>query len=183
MLNKLKSDTQLATIPVIMISVSDQRQKGYAMGAEYLTKPIDRERLIALLDKYRGPGATPEVLVVDDDADIRAILRKLLEEQGCRVREAENGVAALRRVSESQPSLILLDLIMPQLDGFGFMAQLRKNPALKSIPIVVLTAMDIGPEEIARLNGGVERILQKGAYSLDELKAEIRTLARDSLHG
>jgi CheY-like chemotaxis protein len=165
-----------------MISISDQRQRGYAMGADYLTKPIDRKKLIALLDKHRRGGATPEVLVVDDDPGLRAMLRKLLEEQGCKVAEAENGLAALRRLNESQPSLILLDLIMPQLDGFGFMAQMRKNPALKSIPVVVLTAMDIGPQEIERLNGGVERILQKSAYDLDELKAEIRSLARDSLH-
>ena len=181
-LTTLKADPQLADIPVIMISISDQRQRGYAMGADYLTKPIDRGKLIALLGKYRRRGATPEVLVVDDDDDLRAMLRKLLEEQGCKVAEAENGLAALRRLNESQPSLILLDLIMPQLDGFGFIAQMRKNAALKSIPVVVLTAMDIGPQEIERLNGGVERILQKGAYDLDELKAEIRSLARESLH-
>jgi signal transduction histidine kinase/CheY-like chemotaxis protein len=181
-LTTLKADPQLADIPVIMISISDQRQRGYAMGAEYLTKPIDRKKLIALLDRYRRGGATPEVLVVDDDAGLRAMLRKLLEEQGCKVAEAENGLAALRRLNESQPSLILLDLIMPQLDGFGFMAQMRKNPAFKSTPVVVLTAMDIGPQEIERLNGGVERILQKSAYDLDELKAEIRSLARGSLH-
>ena len=181
-LTTLKADPQLAEIPVIMISISDQRQRGYAMGAEYLTKPIDRGQLIALLDKHRHRGQAPEVLVVDDDTSLRAMLRKLLEEQGCTVSEAENGLTALRRLNASQPSLILLDLIMPQLDGFGFMAQMRKDPALKSIPVVVLTAMDIGPQEIARLNGGVERILQKSAYNLDELKAEIRSLARESLH-
>ncbi len=181
-LTTLKADPQLADIPVIMISISDQRQRGYAMGAEYLTKPIDRGQLIALLDKHRQRGRAPEVLVIDDDASLRAMLRKLLEEQGCTVSEADNGLAALRRLNESQPSLILLDLIMPQLDGFGFMTQMRKNPAFRSIPVVVLTAMDIGPQEIERLNGGVERILQKGAYDLDELKAEIRSLARGSLH-
>ncbi len=181
-LNTIKSDAQLSHIPVIMISVSDQRQKGYALGAEYLTKPIDRQKLLVLLEKYSHRGTTPEVLVVDDDPDIRAMVRVLLEEQGCSVVEAENGLAALRMVAESPPSLILLDLIMPQLDGFGFMSQLRKNPALSSIPVVVLTAMDIGPEETARLNGGVEQILQKGAFNLDELKAEIRSLARGSVH-
>ena len=181
-LTTLKSSPQLAAIPVIMISISDQRQKGYAMGVEFLTKPIDRERLIALLAPYRSQGTTPEILVVDDDPEMRAILRKMLEDLDCSVSEAENGLVALRRIAESRPSLILLDLIMPQLDGFGFMAQMRKDSALKSTPVVVLTAMDLGPEEIARLNGGVERILQKGAFSLDELKAEIRSLARGSVH-
>ena len=181
-LTTLKQDPQLGTTPVIMISISDQRQKGYAMGAEYLTKPIDRGRLASILEKYRQRGTTPEVLVVDDDPNIRSMLRKLLEELGCTVSEAENGLAALRRAAESTPSLILLDLIMPQLDGFGFITQLRKSDTLRSIPVVVLTAMDIGSEEVARLNGGVERILQKGAYNLEELKAEIRSLARGSLH-
>ncbi len=180
-LSALKADPDLAETPVIMLSIADERQKGYALGAEYLTKPIDRHQLTALLAKYRSDNGPPMGLVVDDDPKIRGLLRRLLEEQGWTVSEAENGVAALRRVAEAEPDLILLDLIMPQLDGFGFMAQLRKNVAWRGIPVVVLTAMDIGPEERARLNGGVERILQKGAFSLDELKAEIRSLARGSL--
>ena len=181
-LSTLKADSQLSRIPVIMLSISDQKQKGYAMGAEYLTKPIDREQLLTVLDRYRSRGTTPDVLVVDDDPNLRTMVRKLLEEQGCGVREAENGLAALRRIADGAPSLILLDLIMPQLDGFGFLSQMRKDDALRSIPVVVLTAMDIGPEEIERLNGGVERILQKSAYNLEELKAEIRSLARGSIH-
>ena len=176
-------ENALASIPVIMISISDQAQHGYALGAEYLGKPIDRKRLTALLHKYRGQdGDAPIGLVIDDDPQLRELMRHLLEEQGWQVGEAENGVAGLRRLAERQPNLILLDLVMPQLDGFGFMTQLRKNNAWRSIPVVVLTAKDLGPEERERLNGGVERILEKGAYGLDELKAEIRSLARESLN-
>ena len=179
----LKADPALANIPVIMISVSDQRQKGYALGAEYLTKPIDRRQLSSLLAKYRGKEERPLGLVVDDDPDLRAVVRRALEEEGWQVEEAENGIAALRRVAEAEPHLILLDLMMPQLDGFGFLAQMRKNEAWRRIPTVVLTAMDLGPEERARLNGGVEKVLQKGAYDLEELQQEILSLARSSLDG
>lgn len=180
-LSLIQEDTQLAQIPVIMISVSDEREKGIAMGAEYLSKPIDRGKLAALLAKHRGGGENPLGLILEDDERQREMLRKVLEEQGWRVEAVENGVAGLRKVAENQPALILLDLIMPQMDGFTFLGQLRKNNKWREIPVVVLTAMDIGPEERARLNGGVERVLQKGAYALPELKDEIQSLARLSL--
>ena len=180
-LSTIQSDRALADTPVIMISVSDEREKGIAMGAEYLSKPIDRGKLAALLAKHHGDGEHPVGLILDDDARQREILRNVLEGQGWRVEEAENGVAGLRKVAECRPSLILLDLIMPQMDGFGFLGQLRKNTNWREIPVVVLTAMDLGPEERARLNGGVERVLQKAAYSLPELKEEIQSLARLSL--
>ena len=180
-LSAIQDDPELARIPVIMISVSDEREKGIAMGAEYLSKPIDRGKLAALLAKHRGDGENPLGLILEDDERQREMLRKVLEEQGWRVEEAENGVAGLRKVGEQQPALILLDLIMPQMDGFTFLGHLRKNTNWREIPVVVLTAMDLGPEERSRLNGGVERVLQKSAYSLPELKEEIQSLARLSL--
>ncbi len=180
-LSVIQEDPELAQIPVIMISVSDEREKGIAMGAEYLSKPIDRGKLAALLAKHRGDGENPLGLILEDDERQREMLRKVLEEQGWRVEEAENGVAGLRKVGEQQPALILLDLIMPQMDGFTFLGHLRKNTSWREIPVVVLTAMDLGPEERSRLNGGVERVLQKSAYSLPELKEEIQSLARLSL--
>jgi signal transduction histidine kinase/CheY-like chemotaxis protein len=179
----LKGEPALATIPVIMISVADARQKGYALGAEYLTKPIDRNQLAILLAKYSCGEERPLGLVVDDDADLRAVLRRMLEDEGWVVQEAENGVAALRSVAKAKPHLILLDLVMPQLDGFGFLEQMRKNETWHRIPTVVLTAMDLGPEERQKLNGGVEKVIQKGAFDIDELQREILSLARRSLNG
>ena len=179
----IKADPKLADTPVIMISVSDQRQKGYALGAEYLTKPIDRRQLAGLLSKYRGDEAQPLGLVIDDDAELRTVVRRFLEEEGWQVMEAENGIAGLRRVAEAEPHLILLDLMMPQLDGFGFLEQVRKNDSWRRIPTVVLTAMDLGAEERSRLNGGVEKVLQKGAMDLEQLQQEILSLARSSLNG
>ncbi len=182
-LTELKSDPQLAKIPVIMISVADEQRRGYALGAEYLTKPIDRARLAELLHKYRGANSTPVGLVVDDDANIRGVLSRLLREESWEVQEAEDGIAALRRVAEATPTLILLDLMMPRMDGFDFVAQLRKNTAWRHIPIVVVTAKDLDEEDRRRLNGGVEKILEKGAYSLDELKAEVCSLAHAVVAG
>jgi signal transduction histidine kinase/DNA-binding response OmpR family regulator len=177
-LSALKADPELASLPVVLFTVTDSREQGYALGADYLAKPIDRQQLQALLAKYRGQKTSPTCLVVDDDARQREILRKVLEEEKWTVRQAENGVAALRQVAEEVPQLILLDLIMPQLDGFGFLNQLRKSSAWRDVPVVVLTAMDLGAEERARLNGGVERVLQKSAFTLDELRQEIQGVAR-----
>lgn len=177
-ISALKAEPQLAKIPVILFSVTDSREQGYALGADYLAKPIDRRQLATLLAKYRGDAASPQCLVIDDDAGQRQLLKKMLEEAGWRVREAENGLTGLRQVSEDEPQLILLDLIMPQLDGFGFLGQMRKNSHWREIPVVVLTAMDLGEDERRRLNGGVERVLQKSALSLDELRQEIQSVAR-----
>jgi CheY-like chemotaxis protein len=181
-LKQLQEDAELSSTPVVMISVSDERKKGIALGADFLAKPIDRDKLKSVLAKY-GRDGHRTALVVEDDESQRRLVSKALTEQGWQVIEAENGVAGLRRLAEKEPDLIFLDLIMPQLDGFGFLSQVRRNAAWREIPVVVLTAMDLGPAEIERLNGGVERILQKSAYSFDELKDEIQSLARTSLRG
>jgi signal transduction histidine kinase/DNA-binding response OmpR family regulator len=181
-LTELKSDDNLAEIPVIMVTVEDDRKKGFALGAsEYLTKPIERSRLAALLARFRSHHRTSTALVIDDDPSVRDMLKRLLEAEGWTVREAEDGVAGLRQVAAGRPDLILLDLMMPQLDGFGFLTELRKTPDWRAIPVVVVTALDLGPAERDRLNGGVEQILRKGTFTLDEFKAEIRSLARASL--
>jgi CheY-like chemotaxis protein len=116
------------------------------------------------------------VLVVEDDADTRDMLRRMLTREGWAVTEATNGRVALERVAESQPELILLDLMMPEMDGFAFIEALRQQDAWRSIPVVVVTAKDLTPEDHRRLNGYVEQILQKGAYSREALLTEVRDL-------
>jgi signal transduction histidine kinase/DNA-binding response OmpR family regulator/HAMP domain-containing protein len=212
-LTTLKSDPVLADIPVIMLTIVDDKSKGYALGAsEYMTKPIGRERLVAILQKYQNaappfraepikdlftavsddPRATLlpryrsapspfRVLVVEDEATTRQMLRRTLEKEGWAVSEAENGRAALERVAENPPGLILLDLMMPEMDGFQFMDELRKNEAWRSIPVVVVTAKDLTAEDRLRLNGCVEEILQKGAYRREALLAEVRDLVAASV--
>ncbi len=176
-LTALKADPDLADIPVIMLTMVDDKNMGYALGAsDYLTKPIDRDRLTAVLSKYRCEQVFCSVLLVEDDSATREMLRRTLEKEDWRVAEAENGRVALERVAETRPELILLDLMMPEMDGFEFITELRQDPVRRTIPIIVITAMDLTPEDRLRLNGYVTQILQKGAYSREELLQEVRDL-------
>jgi signal transduction histidine kinase/DNA-binding response OmpR family regulator len=178
-LSALKSDPDLSDIPVIMLTVLDARNLGYALGAtDYLTKPIDRDRLTAVLKKYRHDLP---VLIVDDDGDIRRLLRQLLERDGYKVAEAENGREALAVLPEIAPGLILLDLMMPEMDGFEFVIELRRHERWRQIPVIVITARDLSAEDRQRLNGYVEKVLQKGSYSRDALLAEVRELVALSI--
>ena len=172
-LSELKSDPQTSDIPIIIVSMVQDRELGYTLGAaEYLTKPIDQKKLVAVLMRFCGSGSAP-VLVVEDDQASRELLVTLLEKQGHRVATAENGSVALARVSEEPPALILLDLMMPVMDGFAFLTALRTNPSFARIPVVVLTAKDLTAEERAILDGSVQQILQKGSVDRERLLAEI----------
>ncbi|MFQ5593212.1 MAG: response regulator [Anaerolineae bacterium] len=176
-LSALKADPELADIPVIMLTIVDDKNMGYALGAsEYLTKPIDRGRLAAILKKYRCEQPPCPILVVEDDAATREMLRRMLEKEGWVVTEAENGRVGLERVAESRPEVILLDLMMPEMDGFEFVEEVRQQEAWRSIPIVVVTAKDLTEEDHRRLSGYVEKVLQKGAYSREELLTEVSEL-------
>jgi len=178
-LSALKADPEVAGIPVIMLTIVDDRNLGYALGAsDYLTKPIDRERLVTVLKHHRRDRP---VLVVDDDAEVRQLLRRMLESEGFAVVEAENGRVALERLRGEPPSLILLDLMMPEMDGFEFVAELRRDEGWRAIPVVVITARDLSRDDRERLNGHVEKILQKGTYDRDQLLAEVRELVASSV--
>jgi ammonium transporter len=176
-LTALKTDPELAHIPVVMLTMIDDKNLGYTLGAsDYLTKPIDRSRLISLLEKYRCVRSSCLVLVVEDDSSIREMIRRTLEKETWEVAEAENGRLALEHLTNITPDLILLDLMMPEMDGFQFIAQLRHKAAWQSIPVIVITAMDLSEEERGKLNGSVKQILQKGAYSQEALLKEVRDL-------
>jgi hypothetical protein len=181
-LTELKADPALADIPVVMLTFVDNKNLGYALGAsDYLTKPIQRERLLAVLDKYRRHPQPGPVLVVEDDPDTREILRRLLEKEGCQVIAAANGRLALERLAESRPMLILLDLMMPEMDGFQFIDRLRQHKNWRNIPIVVVTAKDLTKEDRLRLNGYVQEIIRKDACPRDELLAEVSELVKSCL--
>jgi CheY-like chemotaxis protein len=173
----LKGDAQTASIPVVMVTVVDQQNVGLALGAaEFLTKPVDRARLVAILDRYRGPAPRP-VLVVDDEPAARESLRRLLERDGWQVAEASDGRAALDWMEANPPSLVLLDLMMPGMDGFEVVEALRSDPRWRALPVVIVTAKDLTAEERDRLTGAVQRVLQKGAYTRDDLLAQVRAAA------
>jgi signal transduction histidine kinase/DNA-binding response OmpR family regulator len=181
-LNMIKRDPELSCIPVVMVSMADDRKKGYALGASsFLTKPISWETLDGVIkNAVRGGNRSDApVLVVDDNAEIRDLLRRTLEGSGWVVAEATNGREALAEVASQVPSLILLDLVMPEMDGFSFMAELRANPEWREIPIIVLTARDLSGDDKFRLAGSVQNILQKGAYSTEQLLREVRSMVSD----
>ena len=176
-LSSLKNDPVLSEIPVVMLSMIEDKHMGFALGAaDYLTKPIDREKLSNMLRKYRRTSDEALVLVVEDEEGVRQFMRVLLERDGWSVMEAGNGQEALARVAEKRPSLILLDLMMPEMDGFEFVAQLREVTEWKDIPVVVITAMELTAKDYQRLNGNVTKIMRKGSYQQDQLMADVRQL-------
>ena len=168
----LKGDPELAHIPVVLVTIVDEKQRGYALGVvEHLVKPVDRERLVGILRKLCDrPG---HVLLVEDDADIRGFTRDALVADGWTVSEAENGRVALERVARQAPDAIVLDLMMPEMDGFEFLEELRKDAKWRTIPVLVVTGRDITDADRRRLNGEVERVIQKSGHAGDDLLREV----------
>jgi CheY-like chemotaxis protein len=157
-----------------MVSMLDDKDLGHALGAaDYLTKPFDRQKLVAALRRYRRDGAQRPVLVVEDDGPTREVIKRTLERDGWAVTEADNGRRGLQSVARQVPDLILLDLMMPEMDGFEFVAELRKSDSGRRIPVVVVTAKDLSEDERRKL-GGVKRVLHKGSFSREELSSELR---------
>jgi signal transduction histidine kinase/DNA-binding response OmpR family regulator len=170
-LTALKADPTTHDIPVVMLTMVDNKSMGFALGAsEYMTKPINRERLVGILKKYSPARDGNAVLLVEDDEATREIMQSHLERDGWKVRTASNGLLALEAAAAEMPGLILLDLMMPEMDGFTFLEEFRKTPAARAVPVVVLTAKDLTAEDRARLNHSVERVLQKGANAEQELR-------------
>ena len=177
----LKGDPALADIPVVIVTIVDEQRRGIALGAAgYMTKPIDRDRLVEILSPYRRASEPSTVLVVDDDEEQRRLVRELLGAKGWVVREAANGRLALDALEEGVPDILLLDLMMPEMDGFEVVAALQANPAWRDIPVVVVTALDLTAEDRRRLNGGVEQILSKSAYAPAELIARVGALLAEA---
>jgi CheY-like chemotaxis protein len=173
-LTALKSNPATAGIPVIMVSMVNDKHMGLALGAaEYLTKPFDFEQLRQVIAKHRQPSGPQTALVIEDEPATRELLRRVLENEGWQVAEAANGLAGLDSLSVTPPSLILLDLMMPVMDGFDFLHELRKRPSCRLLPVVVITAKDITEEDRQRLNGDVTRILQKDGTLAETLVAEV----------
>ncbi|HEU4367288.1 MAG TPA: response regulator, partial [Methylomirabilota bacterium] len=173
----LKGDPELADIPVVFVTILDEKTKGYSLGAtDYLVKPIDRERLTQILERICGGRPARHILLIEDDETTRTVTQRALERDGWSVTQAENGRLGLARLAEQRPDAIVLDLMMPEMDGFEFLAELRGRAAWRDVPVVVVTAMDLTEEDRRRLSGEVERIIEKGAYGRDELLREVGRL-------
>lgn len=174
-MSALKADPETAEVPVILVTMTDEQRMGFALGAsDYMTKPINPDRLVTALARYATRDCS--VLVVEDDPATREMIRRTLRKAGWTVAEAENGRVALQRLAEEIPRVVILDLMMPEMDGFEFIDTARKNPAWRQIPILVVTAKELTPQERSRLKGDVVRVVQKGDYTPERLAQEVRKL-------
>jgi CheY-like chemotaxis protein len=173
----LRQDPRLAEIPVIMVTILDEHRRGMALGAAgYLTKPIERDRLNLLVQRFRTQARRTRILLVEDDAMQRERVRGWLKGQQWAMREAADGREALARLREEKPDLILLDLMMPEMDGFQLVAALRQEPGWREIPVIVITARDLDAKDRERLNSGIQSVLVKEMFQPAELVQRIRAL-------
>lgn len=174
-LEALKSNPSTATIPVVMVTIVDNKQLGISLGAsEYMTKPIEREKLVNVVRSLIGPADEPAILVVEDDDDTRSLLCRTLVTHGFKVQEAENGRVALEKLQSFKPSLLLLDLMMPEMDGFEFAEEFRRNEEWSDTPIIVVTAKTLTEDDRKRLEGWAEAYYPKTTDSLDHVVAEVK---------
>jgi signal transduction histidine kinase/CheY-like chemotaxis protein len=178
-LNALKTEPDLSQVPVVLLTISDDRGQACLLGAaEFLQKPVEPERLVAVLQKCQSSLLAGPLLVVDDDPASRDMAARVLRKCFGRLMEAADGPAGLACVARQKPGLILLDLMMPGMDGFDFVTALRRVEDWRDIPIVILTAKEIGPLDRERLNGSVRTILQKRDVAGVGLANQIADLLR-----
>jgi len=169
-LSALKADPATADVPVVMLTMVEDRPMGFALGAtEYLTKPVQKSRVLEAVSRCVGQKSD-DILVVEDDPMAADIVMRTVQADGHRCRHARNGREALSMVHEARPALIILDLMMPEMDGFTFLDALRvEGPDFADIPVVVLTAKDLTPSEQEHLAGRVMDTLRKGAGQRENL--------------
>ena len=184
-LKALKADPELCDIPVVLVTIMGDRDLGFALGAaDYITKPLDRELLMRAVGRHVRGGDRAQVLVVDDDPKTRDMLRRTLQKAGWTVAEAANGREALEALERAKPALVLLDLLMPDMDGFEVLERLNGDATWREVPVIIVTAKDLTPDDIERLNGRVAKVLQKGTYERRDLVRDIHAMiARQVAHG
>ena len=172
----------LADIPVIMVSMIRETGLAYSLGAaDYLTKPVDWQRLKETVDRHRLPSASPSglALVVENDAATREELGALLAGEGWEVVDAACAATAQARIAERRPDLILVNLDLPEVEGFALLRDLRRSPDHRAIPVIALTEGGLPPEERARLRDQVRQVIQPGEDSVDELLDELKRIAAE----
>jgi signal transduction histidine kinase/DNA-binding response OmpR family regulator/HAMP domain-containing protein len=182
-LRALKSDPELADIPVILVTMLGDRDMGLALGAaDHLTKPIAPGDLMRVLARVRRGAGAADVLIVDDDEGTRDILRRTLTREGWKVREAGNGEEGLKQLAACKPAVVLLDLMMPTMNGFEMLRAMREKPEWHDVPVVIVTSKDLGRAELDWLRANTAEVFQKGAYGRTELVTSLRGMIEAARH-
>ncbi len=174
-LEMLKADPVTRNIPVVICSIVEDQEKGFSLGAaDYLTKPILEDDLVTALNRLNGDGSIHEVLVVDDDADDLRLVQKILQEHTqYTVRLAHGGPEGLAAIQAKPPHAVILDLFMPELDGFAFLEAIRADKAFRDIPVIIFTAGDLTDEQVQRLSDFSQTMIRKGLFKEEDLLASI----------
>lgn len=174
-LQKLKSDPSTAEIPVVMVTILDREDKGFALGADdYITKPVDWEQMFSVLGRLTTDGEERSALIIDDDESTRLLFKSVLSKDGWEVDEAGNGAEGLERIHEKRPDVIVLDLMMPEVDGFEFLREFNAEQDWQDIPVIVVTAKEMNAAERRLLDECVARVIQKGTQTAGQLLDEVQ---------
>jgi CheY-like chemotaxis protein len=176
-LRQLKADPATRDIPIIVVSIIDNRDLGFRLGAfDYVVKPLERDAVLAALAHVEARRG--RLLVVDDDPDVTDMVRQLLADEPYEVDSAADGQEALEAIARAAPAVILLDLLMPRMDGFQVIQHLQQDPRYRAIPVIVLTAKTLTAAERALLDERVVTVIHKMGLERDALLGEIRVALR-----
>jgi PAS domain S-box-containing protein len=176
-LSRLKEIPKLAAIPVVVVSLVRDKGIGYALGAaDFINKPIDRERLVAVVDRFRPDRGPANILVIDDEPEARELVRHAVEREGWSVEEAANGPAGLELMRAQPPRVVILDLMMPVMDGFEVLNEIRSDERLRELPVVIVTAKELEAEEREFLSRRVSSVMEKASYSRADLVKHLHSL-------
>lgn len=183
-LKALKQNPKLSGIPVIMLTMAEDRSMGFSLGAiDYLSKPIEKERLFDVVNRCVRSDREGPVLIVEDNDALRTSIKDILELDGWSVKAVLSAESAFSSMGENPPALIMLDLVMPEMDGFEFLNQLKHNPRWSDIPVVVMTGKQLSEDERRQLQGRVAKVVNKAAYRHDELLDQVYHIVNKSLSG
>ncbi len=182
-LSQLKADPTLSSIPVIMLSIIKNKSLGLSLGAsDYLTKPVERDTLITTIRRFVPSDKSDEcqVLIIEDDSATQEVFQRIVERAGWQATIAGNGRIGLDKLANGIPDIILLDLMMPEMDGLEFLSTMRENPEWHSIPVIAVTAKTLTEADKKQLNEQTQKILAKGNYSKEDLVEHIQEVLKSS---
>lgn len=185
-LTEVKRDPATRDIPVIIASIVDQKGKGFALGAaDYLVKPIQKDELLRALAAFsfvsKVQSSTVKILLIDDDPSAMELLSVTLESEGFHVLKAHGGEEGVAVANAEQPDLIILDLLMPEMNGFEVLDHLKSSPHTEQLPVILFTVKHLTAEEKQRLQGRIAWLAQKDSFKRDEFLGMVHAALRRAL--